>query len=274
VAQIYPYTAPWALPWNFRKRNLLREVLALLSSPCSLHRALSSPSPLFSLLAQPALPGSLLCFFALSPLSEGSPPRLGLLPPPPPPPPLSPLSLSALRALSLSLNLAHATEVWGAYFLGVSLVWASELGVSLVWASEVVSSMQRRKGGDGKIWAGAHVQGRHHGAPGDSGASNSAHDHLPTLNPQPENLRGGGGGASGGGGGGEIESEEGGGERRHQTLSWNSEPATVDNTYQSFTTIYHERNTINDTTRPHYYTTLKEHHEGHLQGLPTTTVHR
>jgi mRNA deadenylase 3'-5' endonuclease subunit Ccr4 len=25
--QIYGYTPPWALPWNFRKRNLLREVL-------------------------------------------------------------------------------------------------------------------------------------------------------------------------------------------------------------------------------------------------------
>ena len=26
--QVYPYTQPWALAWNYRKRNLLREILS------------------------------------------------------------------------------------------------------------------------------------------------------------------------------------------------------------------------------------------------------
>jgi hypothetical protein len=25
---VYPYTQPWALAWNYRKRNLLREILS------------------------------------------------------------------------------------------------------------------------------------------------------------------------------------------------------------------------------------------------------
>ena len=26
--QVYPYTPAWALAWNFRKRNILREILS------------------------------------------------------------------------------------------------------------------------------------------------------------------------------------------------------------------------------------------------------
>jgi CCR4-NOT transcription complex subunit 6 len=39
--QIYPYTPAWALPWNFRKRNLLREVLAYKADIMALQVTLS-----------------------------------------------------------------------------------------------------------------------------------------------------------------------------------------------------------------------------------------